>query len=135
MRNEDRIPEVLNALEDEWRDHPDLRLGQLLWKIADGDPFGLEDDELMTRLGEDLSVDYFEESDRDSDDPFADDWYARNPDWADDLPDISVDPFFDEGPLFASDDPTDEDDIDDTVYDVEQGKSNGDNEETGENNG
>lgn len=40
MRNPERIPEVLEAVEKEWKEHPDLRLGQLLWKIADGDRSG-----------------------------------------------------------------------------------------------
>jgi hypothetical protein len=28
MRNEERIPGVLNAIEDHWYEHPDQRLGQ-----------------------------------------------------------------------------------------------------------
>ena len=36
-----------------------MRLGQLLWAIAGGDPFGMEDTELMRRLDEELEVEYF----------------------------------------------------------------------------
>lgn len=59
VRNPDRIPEVLDAVEKRWRESPDLRLGQLMWVIADGDPHGLEDDHLMQRLDRDLSCEYF----------------------------------------------------------------------------
>ena len=59
VRNPDRIPEVLDAVEERWRESPDLRLGQLLWSIAGGDPFGMEDNELMRRLDEELEVEYF----------------------------------------------------------------------------
>ena len=59
VRNPDRIPEVLDAIEARWRESPDMRLGQLLWAIAGGDPFGMEDTELMRRLDEELEVEYF----------------------------------------------------------------------------
>ena len=50
MRDADRIPEVLNILGPVWQLFPDLRLGQLLWVLAEGDPFYMEDDELVKRL-------------------------------------------------------------------------------------
>lgn len=59
MRNEERIPEMLNAIEEYWSEHPDLRLGQLIDNLADGDTFAIEDDELMRQLGDELSCEYF----------------------------------------------------------------------------
>ena len=50
MRDADRIPEVLNTLASVWQLFPDLRLGQFLWVLAEGDPFYMEDDELITKL-------------------------------------------------------------------------------------
>lgn len=44
MRNPNRITPVLGAIETYWRQHPDLRLGQLLWALAGKDPFHVEDD-------------------------------------------------------------------------------------------
>jgi hypothetical protein len=58
-RNPERIPEVLEAIEEEWHEHPDLRLGQLLWTIADGDPFGIEDSDLVRKLDGELSCEEF----------------------------------------------------------------------------
>lgn len=58
MRNPDRIPEVLDAVEERWHESPDLRLGQLLFAVADGDPFSLEDDDLMAALDAELSCRY-----------------------------------------------------------------------------
>jgi hypothetical protein len=56
MRNEERIPEILSALEDHWYEHPDQRLGQLIVNLTgEKDTFAVEDDELMRRLGEELS--------------------------------------------------------------------------------
>lgn len=56
MRNEERIPEILSALEAYWYEHPDLRLGQLIVNITgQEDTFAVEDDELMRLLGGDLS--------------------------------------------------------------------------------
>ncbi len=46
-----RISPVIRKLEEVWREHPDLRLGQLLINCAgDKDLFNLEDDELMEAL-------------------------------------------------------------------------------------
>jgi uncharacterized protein YihD (DUF1040 family) len=61
VRNPDRIPEVLDAVEERWRESPDLRLGQLLWTITNEDPFGVEDDELLRALDEELSCPYYVE--------------------------------------------------------------------------
>lgn len=58
-RNSERIPEVLDAVEEEWREHPDLRLGQLLSNIAGGDPCLLEDDVLMEKLNAEMDADYY----------------------------------------------------------------------------
>jgi uncharacterized protein YihD (DUF1040 family) len=72
-RNPERIPEVLEAVEEEWREHPDLRLGQLLWTIADSDPFGMEDSDLVRELGGELSCEEF---------------VGERSVWTDDLPDL-----------------------------------------------
>lgn len=63
VRNPDRIPEVLDAVAERWRESPDLRLGQLLYAIADGDPFGVEDDALLAELDAELSCPYHVEDD------------------------------------------------------------------------
>lgn len=49
LRNPDRIPYVLAEIEKMWKTKPDLRLGQLLWIMAGGDPFGTEDYTLLHR--------------------------------------------------------------------------------------
>ena len=50
-RKRGRISPVIRKLEEVWREHPDLRLGQLLIDCAGGkDLFNLEDDELMEAL-------------------------------------------------------------------------------------
>ena len=64
VRNPERIPEVLEAVKQHWKEYPDQRLGQLICNIArkehgNPDPFDLEDNDLMDVLGEDLSVEYF----------------------------------------------------------------------------
>lgn len=55
MRNPDRIPQVLHALQKSWEKEPDLRLGQLLVNTAlsfnkNQDIFYLEDDVLLRLL-------------------------------------------------------------------------------------
>lgn len=52
MRNPERIPEVLKALEAYWRTLPDCRLGQLLVNLTPEpqDIFYLEDDALLEIL-------------------------------------------------------------------------------------
>jgi uncharacterized protein YihD (DUF1040 family) len=54
MRDENRIPEICRLLEIFWSDpkNIDLRLGQLLWMIADRDPFYMEDTDLIKYLKE-----------------------------------------------------------------------------------
>lgn len=49
-RNPKRIDRVLVSLEHYWRRYPDLRLGQILGNIAQGDPYYIEDDALATEL-------------------------------------------------------------------------------------
>lgn len=50
-RKPSRIKPVIRKLEEVWREHPDLRLGQLLIDCAgDKDLFNLEDDELLEAL-------------------------------------------------------------------------------------
>lgn len=50
-RKHSRITPVIRKLEEVWRKHPDLRLGQLLIDCAgDKDLFNLEDDELMEAM-------------------------------------------------------------------------------------
>lgn len=41
MRNPERIPIVLNEIKKIWEEHPDLRLGQLLYAM--GTDFNVED--------------------------------------------------------------------------------------------
>jgi hypothetical protein len=57
MRDPNRIPALLSALEQVWRQHPDLRLGQLVYILIHNDEgvtpgrlFGVEDEELMKLL-------------------------------------------------------------------------------------
>lgn len=50
-RKRGRISPVIRKLEEVWREHPDLRLGQLLIDCAgDKDLFNLEDDELLEAM-------------------------------------------------------------------------------------
>lgn len=52
IRKRGRISPVIRKLEEVWREHPDLRLGQLLIDCAgDKDLFYLEDDELLEVMG------------------------------------------------------------------------------------
>lgn len=48
MRDPRRIPQVLEAVRAFWEQHPDLRLGQLIWTLANDDPYNTEDDEIET---------------------------------------------------------------------------------------
>lgn len=59
MRNPDRIPVILEAIQKSWEANPDLRLMQLLLNAIDfKNPFSelyhLEDDVLMSRLQGDV---------------------------------------------------------------------------------
>jgi len=64
MRNPDRIPVVLKYLETIWKKVPDLRLGQLIWWLAGGDPFSVEDYDMIKggaeRFEVDMDVDWSE---------------------------------------------------------------------------
>lgn len=58
MRNPNRIPLVLGAIEREWRKNPDLRLGQLIVNAIGRDQkliFGCEDDRLIRLVCEELT--------------------------------------------------------------------------------
>lgn len=51
MRDPERIPVLLAAIEEYWTRNPDLRLGQLIVGVSGRfDPFFLEDEELLKRL-------------------------------------------------------------------------------------
>lgn len=55
MRDEDRIDDVLAALEEHWREHPQLRLAQIVGNIGQEqgygtDPYYLEDSDLLRSL-------------------------------------------------------------------------------------
>jgi uncharacterized protein YihD (DUF1040 family) len=51
MRDPNRIPEVIEALQDFWEQNPDLRLAQIICLCNHGvDPFYLEDDNLLRNI-------------------------------------------------------------------------------------
>jgi uncharacterized protein YihD (DUF1040 family) len=51
--NSDRQAVILNLLAQQWKEHPKMRLGQLLVNIADRDGiFYIEDNSLKKRLSE-----------------------------------------------------------------------------------
>lgn len=55
MRDENRIDEVLEELEDYWKDNPDLRLAQIIGNAGQEsqygtDPYHMEDEELLSYL-------------------------------------------------------------------------------------
>lgn len=57
MRPKDRIPRILENLEEYWKEHPDLRLGQILSNFSreirnDSDPYYMEDWEFENLLSE-----------------------------------------------------------------------------------
>lgn len=55
MRDPSRIPGVLEKVKEVWEKYPDLRLGQLMWILAQNDPFYIEEDELLVKIEEFLS--------------------------------------------------------------------------------
>ena len=59
MRNPDRIPHVLETIEDNWTDSPDTPLGELLEEVTPDAPHAIEDDELVEYLDGDLPVEYY----------------------------------------------------------------------------
>ena len=43
--------EILFEMVSTWRrDHSDLRFGQWVWNVCGGDPFYIEDDEMVERM-------------------------------------------------------------------------------------
>lgn len=51
MRDPNRIPEVLDLIEQLWEKYPDWRLGQLLVNVSDtNDVFYVEDDRVVKGL-------------------------------------------------------------------------------------
>jgi hypothetical protein len=59
VRNPDRIPHVLETIEDNWTDSPDTPLGELLEEVTPDAPHAIEDDELVECLDGDLPVEYY----------------------------------------------------------------------------
>ena len=57
MRNPERIPLVLDAVRRYWEQHPDLRLGQIMWIMAEKDPFYFEDDKLFEKILSETNID------------------------------------------------------------------------------
>ena len=53
MRNKERIRPLLERLEAVWKEHPDLRLGQLILNVVK-DPalYYLEDEEIVSSIEE-----------------------------------------------------------------------------------
>jgi uncharacterized protein YihD (DUF1040 family) len=50
MRDPNRIEVVLSILREYWYKNSDLRLGQIVSNLADGDPYYIEDVEVIARL-------------------------------------------------------------------------------------
>lgn len=50
MRDPDRIPLVLQRIEQVWERYPDLRLGQLLINVFNMDFYHVEDEDLARRV-------------------------------------------------------------------------------------
>lgn len=55
MRDKKRINEVLQELEEYWKDNPDLRLAQIIGNAGQEnlhgrDPYHMEDEELLSYL-------------------------------------------------------------------------------------
>jgi len=57
MRNPARIYPVLAKVAELWAEHPDMRLGQLLWKIAGKNPFYMEDDQIIAYVNREMQKD------------------------------------------------------------------------------
>lgn len=54
-RDPERIDEILDELEEYWKDNPDLRLGQIISNLSkerrgDSDPFYMEDGNVLREL-------------------------------------------------------------------------------------
>lgn len=53
MRDPERIREIMPLLQSVWEEIPDLRLGQLVFMLANmagQDPFNMEDDDLLLAI-------------------------------------------------------------------------------------
>jgi len=50
MRDPDRIPVILQRLEQVWEKYPDLRFGQLILNVLRNDFYYVEDEELAQRV-------------------------------------------------------------------------------------
>lgn len=60
IRNPDRIEPICAALEQRWKEAPDLRLGQLVSVLTgQGNTFGVEDTEVMEELGVEIDGDFW----------------------------------------------------------------------------
>lgn len=60
IRNPERIDPICEALSEQWKQHPDLRLGQLVAALtAPHDPFGEEDTEIMDKLDVEFDAEYW----------------------------------------------------------------------------
>lgn len=60
MRDKNRIPKVLKEIEEIWKQHPELRLGQLILNITDDTQLYYAED---SRLIDELKDFYGERSD------------------------------------------------------------------------
>lgn len=61
VRNPERIPKICKALEQRWKESPDLRLGQLIVDILGKQPYGSEDTWLLDEFDIELDGDFWEE--------------------------------------------------------------------------
>lgn len=53
MRDPERIPKILKEIEKIWKEHPDLRLGQLIANVVDESAiYFVEDEDLLNVLRE-----------------------------------------------------------------------------------
>lgn len=60
IRNPERIEPICAALEQRWKEAPDLRLGQLVSVLTGtGDTFGVEDTEVMSELGVEIEGEFW----------------------------------------------------------------------------
>lgn len=64
IRNPERIEPICDALAEYWCEHPDLRLGQLIFALSYGpDPFYNEDMRFIDRLDVAFDEDYWVDTD------------------------------------------------------------------------
>lgn len=50
MRDPNRIDPMVDFLRAYWKANPDLRLGQIIGNAFHGDPYHVEDEELIERM-------------------------------------------------------------------------------------